>query len=48
LLLTPAAASAVPTIAKPMPASPQHSSSMEIGMPRPVGSKACVAKKSIE
>ena len=44
----PAAASAVPTIERPMPASPQNSSSIVIGMPSPVSSKAWVAKKSRE
>ena len=48
LARTPAAASAVPTIASPMPASPQKSSSIAIGMPRPDSSKLCVAKKSSE
>ena len=45
---TPAAASEVPTMDSPMPASPQKSSSMVIGNPRPVGSKAWVAMKSKE
>ena len=45
---TEAAASVVPTIARPMPASPQKSSSMVIGMPRPDSSNHCVAKKSRE
>ena len=45
---TPAAASAVPTIASPMPASPQNSSSMATGSPSPVSSKCWVAKKSRE
>ena len=34
----PAAASAVPMMAMPMPASPQNSSSMATGIDRPVGS----------
>ena len=42
------AARAVPTMDRPMPASPQKTSSMKIGMPRPVGSKDWVAKKSRE
>jgi hypothetical protein len=48
LLARPAAARAVPTMDRPMPASPQNTSSMKIGMPRPVGSKDWVAKKSRE
>ena len=48
LALTAAAASVVPTIDRPMPASPQNSSSIATGIPSPVSSKACVAKKSIE
>jgi hypothetical protein len=48
LARTPAAASDVPTMDSPMPASPQKSSSMVIGNPSPVGSKACVAMKSTE
>lgn len=43
LATTPMAASPVPTIDRAMPASPQNSSSMAIGMPRPVGSKNCWA-----
>ena len=35
-------------MARPMPASPQKSSSIAIGMPRPDSSKDWVAKKSIE
>jgi len=46
--LTPAAARAVPTIDKPIPASPQKISSIAIGMPSPVSSKLWVAKKSRE
>lgn len=46
--LTDAAARLVPTIARPMPASPQKSSSMAIGRPSPDSSKDWVAKKSIE
>jgi hypothetical protein len=45
---TDAAASVVPTIASPMPASPQTSSSMVIGMPSPDSSNHWVAKKSRE
>jgi hypothetical protein len=48
LARTDAAASVVPTIASPMPASPQNSSSIVSGMPRPVSSKLWVAKKSSE
>ena len=48
LARSPAAASADPTMDSPMPASPQKSSSMVTGMPRPVSSKLWVAKKSIE
>lgn len=43
LATTPIAASPVPTIDRAMPASPQKSSSIAIGMPRPVGSKNCCA-----
>ncbi len=45
---TAAAASVVPTMARPMPASPQNSSSIVTGSPSPVSSKLCVAKKSRE
>jgi hypothetical protein len=45
---TDAAARVVPTIARPMPASPQNSSSMVSGMPRPDSSNHWVAKKSRE
>ena len=45
---SPAAARAVPTIESPIPASPQNSSSIVIGMPSPVSSKLWVAKKSSE
>ena len=48
LARTPAAASDVPTMDSPMPASPQKSSSMVTGKPSPVSSKAWVAKKSSE
>ena len=48
LARTAAAASVVPTMDRPIPASPQKSSSMVIGMPSPVSSKLCVAKKSRE
>jgi hypothetical protein len=48
LATTPAAASAVPTMQRPMPASPQNSSSIATGMPSPVSSKLWVAKKSRE
>ena len=48
LARTPAAASDVPTIESPMPASPQKSSSMVIGKPSPVSSSACATMKSIE
>ena len=41
LARTPTAARPVPTIDRPMPASPQNSSSIAIGMPSPVGSKNC-------
>lgn len=43
LARTPTAARPVPTIERAMPASPQKSSSIAIGMPRPVGSKNCWA-----
>jgi hypothetical protein len=46
--LTDAAARLVPTIARPMPASPQKSSSVVMGMPRPDSSKDWVAKKPME
>jgi hypothetical protein len=48
LARTLAAASVVPTIDRPIPASPQNSSSIVIGIPSPVGSRLCVAKKSRE
>ena len=48
LELTAAAARVVPTMERPMPASPQKSSSIVTGRPSPVGSKLWVAKKSIE
>ncbi len=48
LAATPAAARAVPTMASPIPASPQNSSSMATGSPSPVSSKCWVAKKSSE
>jgi hypothetical protein len=48
LARTQAAASVVPTIASLMPASPQKSSSMVSGMPRPDSSNHWVAKKSSE
>ena len=38
----------MPTIDRPMPASPQNSSSIVIGKPSPVSSKAWVAMKSTE
>lgn len=43
LASTATAASVVPTMDSPMPASPQNSSSMAIGMPTPEGSKYCWA-----
>ncbi len=43
LASTPTAARPVPTMESAMPASPQNSSSIAIGMPRPVGSKYCWA-----
>lgn len=43
LASTPTAASPVPTMDRAIPASPQNSSSIVIGMPRPVGSKNCWA-----
>ncbi len=43
LARTPTAARPVPTMERAMPASPQKSSSMAIGTPRPVGSKYCCA-----
>lgn len=43
LARTPTAARPVPTIDSAIPASPQKSSSMAMGMPRPVGSKNCWA-----
>lgn len=43
LARTPTAARPVPTMERAMPASPQNSSSMAMGMPRPVGSKYCWA-----
>ena len=45
---TPAAAREVPTIESPMPASPQNSSSIVIGKPSPVSSRAWVTMKSTE
>ena len=45
---TAAAASVVPTMDRPMPASPQKISSIVTGMPRPVSSKLWVAQKSSE
>lgn len=43
LARTPTAARPVPTIDRAMPASPQNSSSIAMGMPRPVESKYCWA-----
>lgn len=43
LAMTPMAARPVPTIDRAMPASPQKSSSIAIGIPSPVGSKNCWA-----
>lgn len=43
LARTPTAARPVPTMDRAMPASPQNSSSMAMGMPRPVESKYCCA-----
>ena len=48
LARTPAAASEVPTMESPMPASPQKSSSMVIGKPSPVSSMAWATMKSTE
>ena len=48
LATTPAAASVVPTIDRPMPASPQNSSSIVIGSDSPVSSSRALAKKSRE
>src|SRR5215469_12509211 len=42
------AASELPTIDRPMPASPQNSSSNATGMPRPVGPSHCSLKNSSE
>ena len=42
----PAAARAEPKIARPMPASPQNSSSMATGSVRPVGSPIALSMKS--
>jgi hypothetical protein len=42
----PAAASAEPKIDRPMPASPQKSSSMVTGRVSPVGSNMALAMKS--
>ena len=43
-----AAARPVPTMDRPIPASPQKISSNATGMPSPLGSNHCWAKKSIE
>lgn len=43
LARTPTAARPVPTMERAIPASPQNSSSMAMGMPSPVGSKNCWA-----
>ena len=48
LARTPAAASEVPTMDRPIPASPQNSSSMLIGKPSPVSSSAWATMKSTE
>ena len=47
-LTTAAAARVVPTRERPIPASPQKSSSMTIGSRSPVGSAFASAKKSKE
>jgi hypothetical protein len=48
LATTAAAASVVPVIARPIPASPQNSSSIASGTPIPDSSAHCVAKNSTE
>src|SRR5215472_13870422 len=45
---TATAASELPTMDRPMPASPQNSSSNATGMPSPVGPSHCSAKNSSE
>ena len=44
----PATPSVVPTMERPMPASPQNSSSLNSGIIRPVGSEKALAMKSKE
>jgi hypothetical protein len=44
--MIPATPRTEPTMDRPMPASPQNSSSMTTGMVRPVSSPKALAKKS--